>query len=268
MLVTLNISQWTARKYDRKVSHEVEKQHEAKGDAGRYNKLLVDKKALEPMEKIAGAARQSHYEKTLAWGNNNERLLPGAIFLDYSKMMQEYRLQFDRATQAFATHYPELIKESRKRLGTMYDPGDYPTNIVDRFNFSVSVMPVPSADDFRVKLSADHVAQIKADVTRQVENRVNDAVRQVFERARELVNKIHEQTSNKDRKIYDSSIENAQRFVELLPALNLTNNEQISQIEKEMRDLLVDPDRLRKSATLRQSTATAADKLLEKLQWK
>src|SRR5574340_1123555 len=77
MLASLNISMWTARKYDRKVTTEATRSHGAAEDAGRFNKLLVPKTAIQPLEQAAGAARREHDEWTLPWGNNGERLLPG-----------------------------------------------------------------------------------------------------------------------------------------------------------------------------------------------
>src|SRR5574337_1339570 len=180
MLATLNIAMWTARKHDKRVSAEVETAHAARGDAGRYNKLLVDKAALAPIEQIAGAARQEHYRRTLAWGNNNERLLPGSTFMDYTQTMKQFRSEFEQRVQALVNDYPRLRQEARQRLGTMYDPADYPDEIASRFGFNISFMPVPSADDFRVNLNADAMEQIKTEATRAIEERVRDGVRQVY----------------------------------------------------------------------------------------
>lgn len=62
LLVTLNISQWSARKYDRKVTEEVNDTHQAK-DAGRFNKLLIDKTHLDEIQKIVNEARHFHATK-------------------------------------------------------------------------------------------------------------------------------------------------------------------------------------------------------------
>ena len=46
-LVSVNISQWTARKLDRKVTERSHRAHGAPESAGRYNKLLIEAKRLE-----------------------------------------------------------------------------------------------------------------------------------------------------------------------------------------------------------------------------
>ena len=45
MLVSLTVKQWAARKYDKRVSHEVAKTHNTDVDVGRYNKQLLEKSA-------------------------------------------------------------------------------------------------------------------------------------------------------------------------------------------------------------------------------
>ena len=57
MLVELQVSQWTARKYDRKVSNEVAEQHGAEHDMGRYNKNLLGKGSLSAISAIDRSSR-------------------------------------------------------------------------------------------------------------------------------------------------------------------------------------------------------------------
>ena len=46
MLVSLRISAWSGRLYDRKASNHVAVHHEASASAGRYNKCLLPKGRL------------------------------------------------------------------------------------------------------------------------------------------------------------------------------------------------------------------------------
>lgn len=266
MLAALNISQWTARRYDKSVSTEIEKQHQAV-NAGRFNKLLVDKSALEPIEKVAGAARQYHYHVTLPWGENGERLLSAKLFQDFSKAMNGYREEFEARVREFVASYPQLREASRKRLGTMYQPKDYPEDIQRRFEFAISFSPVPSADDFRVNLSESHVDSIKREIVRRTEERQAAALKDVWTRVREVVSKIQEQTGTEDRRIYDSSIENARSLIDILPALNLNQDPELDAIAVEMKTLLVPVDRLRQDKGLRANTAKAAEDILARLPW-
>lgn len=265
LLVSLNISQWSARKYDRKVSDEAARAHAASKDAGRFNKLLIPAVELKPVQQAARVAVAYHNLTALSWDDNGGRILPSAIFTEYSAAMRKHRLEFERTADEFTAKYPQLVQDARKHLGTMYDPQDFPPDIRSKFSFKVSCLPMPSADDFRVSLNGDALALVKEQATQEINDRVDRAVKELFSRAHEIVNTIYEQTGIKDRKIFDSSIENARRFVELLPALNLTKNSLLLQAESDIRALLVDPEKLRKSPTLRKAIAKAAEETLVKL---
>lgn len=267
MIIALNISQWTARKHDKSVSAEVDAQHNAK-DAGRYNKLLVRKESLDPMEKIAGAARAYLYKMTFPWGDNGDRLLPAALFLEFSQTMQQFRVEFDARVREFVAEYPTLVAEARARLGTLYDSADYPAacEIRNRFSFNPpSVTPVPSANDFRVNLNAEYVDSIKADITARMEERQKDTVKECWIRVRGVVAKMTERLGNDKSPLYDSLIQNARDLIDILPALNLTNDPELTDIASELQAILVPVDRLRQDKTLRANTAKKADDILKKL---
>jgi hypothetical protein len=266
LLVSLNISQWSARKYDRKISDETARAHAASKDAGRFNKLLIPAIELKPVQQAARVAIAYHNLTALSWDDNGGRILPSAIFAEYSTAMRKHRLAFEQEADNFTAEYPRLVQDARKHLGTMYDPRDFPPDIRSKFSFKVSCLPMPNVDDFRVNLNSNALALVKEQATQEINDRVDRAVKELFDRAREIVNTIYEQTGIKDRKIFDSSIENARRFVELLPALNLTKNSLLMQAESDIRALLVDPEKLRKSPTLRKTIAEAARETLAKLE--
>lgn len=265
MLAALNISQWTARKYDKKVSAEVEQKHGAK-DAGRFNKVLVAKESLEAITKIAGAARTYHYKMTLPWGDNGERLLPAILFEDYTNEIRTLRDRFDDAVRSFVRDYPELKMEAVRRLGSMYEPQDYPTveEVHAKFGLKVDFSPVPQANDFRVNLNQEYVGEIRRDLEARLNARLKDAQKDAWERVRTVVAHIHERLADKDKTFRDTLIGNAEELVEILPALNITGDKELAAIGEEVKTLLVHPDRLRQDESLRSQTAKKAEEILGK----
>lgn len=261
MLVALNISQWTARKYDKVATNEVDRNHGAK-DAGRYNKLLVDKAALDPMDEIAGAARQHHYSVTLPWGNQGERLLPATLFMDYVQTMGQFKAEFESRAAKFAAIYPQLVQDARQRLGTLYNPADYPTEVRSRFSFDTPVSPVASANDFRVNLNSEYVEAIKREITERQDAQRTEAVKHVWKRVREVVARIEETCSKEKPRIFDSMIESASQLIQVLPALNLNNDPELDRIAYEMKKLVVSPDVLRANPHRRADLAKAAGEVL------
>ena len=64
VLASLNISQWSARKLDKKVTEEIRARNHAEPHAGRYNKLLIAREGLQKVQHAAGEARTFHYAMT------------------------------------------------------------------------------------------------------------------------------------------------------------------------------------------------------------
>lgn len=268
LLLTLNCSQWTARKFDKAVSREVESTHQAK-EAGRYNKLLVPATALKPISNMIGKIRDYHESVTLPWMNDGQRMLPAKLYLEYTQQMRTMRGEFDRLVSDFITHYPILVKEARLNLGTMYDPADYPdiSVIRNKFNVAVRALPIPDAADFRVDIAEEDVAAIKAEIKADIHKQQQEALQHCWDRLRDVVSKIEERLSDPTAIFRDSLIENARSLVKILPALNLLEDPELEAARSavEMRLCMAPPQRLRDDKAVRAQTAQAASEILQRM---
>ena len=225
MLANLNIRTWSARKLDRSVSAEVDVAHSAQ-DGGRYNKLLINKTALDPLTKHAGKVREYHYATTLPWGDNGDRLLPAKQYMDYTAAMRSFKDESDKLTAKFVADYPTLVSDARTRLGTLYDAHDYPdvSDISGRFGLVVGFMPVPDAADFRVDVGAEALEEIKRSINASVNERQAGAVKECWARLYDVVNKLVVMMEKEKPIFRDSIIENVTGLIDMLPNLNITND--------------------------------------------
>lgn len=267
MLATLSISAWTARKQDKKVSAEIEAAHSAH-DAGRFNKLLINKALLDPITKLAGQVREYHYFNTLAWADSGARLLPTKLFIAYSAEIRKFKDQFSKLVLDFKADYPAEVQAARARLGTMYRPEDYPEawQLDDRFSINLEFTPVPDAQDFRVDVSAEAQDELRASVTQAVALRQAEAVKATFVRVRDVVSKIADRLSKDDPIFKDTLITNAEDLCTVLDALNITSDPQITQVrEAILTHLLVSPSELRANQLLRKRVARMASEILATL---
>lgn len=265
MLITLSVSCWTARKQDKKVSTEVEQQHNAK-DAGRYNKLLVDKKDLDPLTSYAGQIRNYHYKMTLPWMDNGARLLPSKLFMEYSAELRKMKAEYERLVSDFILIYDtRLIQEARQRLGTMFDSEDYPdsSTLREKFGVETDIMPVPDGADFRVAVADTERERIARDISDKVAKRQAAAVRDAWARVRDTVGLVATRLSADKAIIRDSLIENARDLARLLPGLNVNDDPLMGKVADAIaNDLLVEPARLRSSTAARQRVVAAANNIL------
>lgn len=266
MLATLSISAWTARKQDKSVSAEVEKAHGAH-NAGKYNKLLVDKTLLKPITKLTAKVREFHYCMTLAWADSGARILPSKLFMDYTARIREFKTEFDQLVTEMLKQYPTEIQAACNRLGSMYNPGDYPdiTDLRDRFNINIEITPVPDGTDFRVDIGNDAQNEIRAAITRSVAERQAGAVKATYARVHGVVSKIAERLSDDKAVFKDTLISNAIELCQVLDGLNITDDPGITDLCQEIRNyLLIPPSVLRNNSHTRAVTAGHAQRILTK----
>lgn len=264
MLVDLTIRRWTATKHDKSVSHEVERNHSAH-DAGRYNKRLIEKSHLAAIETAANMLRRFHYAKTLPWTDKGQRLLPSALFMDYSRELRALRDEFDRLVRDFIATYPQLVQDAQRRLNTLYQPEDYPpTNELNRlFGVDVEFMPVPQADDFRVDVAEEIQEEIRLQITESIAQRQKDLVADCWERVRDLATRVQQQCSSESPIIRETLVSSMTEMPKLLDGLNIMNDPKLTEAAAIMRTSFdVDADELRKYRNRRARCAEAAQEIL------
>jgi hypothetical protein len=240
MLASLQISQWSARKHDKRVSAEVNEKYNGK-DAGRFNKALASKESLKEIQAAVGAARTFHMEQTLAWGERGERLLPSKNYGEYSRQMRIFKQDFDRAVQAFVCRLPPGHIRGSPELGGLFCREDYPevSEIRAKFDFKTVIAPVPTGEDFRVSLARDEVAAIKTDIEQRLIESNAAATRDLWQRLYEVVGHMVDRLSDPDAIFRDSLVGNIIKMTELLPRLNLHDDPALEVMRRQIEASLV-----------------------------
>lgn len=266
MLVRLSISQWTARKFDKNVTAKVAADYNANENVGRYNKVLVAESAIKTIQRTANDARSYHYEQTLPWGDDDSRLLPAANYLPYTRRMNELRARFEGAAEDFIAAYPSLVEDARTRLNGMFSIADYPvtSEIRRRYSFNVTVNPLPAAEDFRVTLQAAEVEQIKIDIELRTGEAQQRAMIDLWNRLHEAVEHIAAKLSDSDAVFRDSLIENVVDLCELLPRLNVLQDDKLETMRQDVEKKLCSyaPQVLREDEVIRCEAASTAKDIL------
>lgn len=269
MLVELTIRQWTARKHDKRVAREVDQGHGAT-NAGRYNKQLIPQDALEPIAKKATAIRAFHYARTLPWGNNGQHLLPAKLFMEYRSELVKHRSEFNQLVGVFVQNYPQLVSDARARLGSLYDPNEYPpaSEVQRSFGVEFDIFPVPTAGDFRVDVANEERSEIAAQIEAATLERQNNATKACFVRVRDVLQRMKRQCVVGKTRITESLVEDARDLTGILDDLNIAGDPELTRLGEEIRrDLLVDAEDLRRSPKTRQAVGDRAAELLDSMPW-
>lgn len=278
LLLSLNISQWSGRRLDREVTKKATDDAGAAADAGRFNKVLIDTKEMEGIVKVVSATRTGFLTRTLPWMNDGSRIANAATYLDTANWFRQQRDVFQEEVNKFIDKYPALIAKSEHRLSGMFKESDYPSQLElgDKFGMAMNVLPVPSHNDFRVDISAEHAAALRAEIEASVNSATEVAVKDVFDRITDVASRMVDRMSNykpgqpgvrAEGTFKDSLVENARDLAALLPALNITGDQRISAMITKLEAMSTETaDVLRVNESARQDAATKAQDILDTIE--
>jgi hypothetical protein len=266
LLVQLNVSQWTARKYDKRASKEVTTAHGAASAAGRFNKsLLPTNDKLENIHKKTTFIRAKYYDNTLPWGMDGTMMLPTSNYLQFMSDFRKEKGEWCQLVQNFLDEYDQMKLDAQRILGSLYDPADYP-NVLElrhKFNMDMAVFPVPSAD-FRVSIGSEELTRIQQDVERRVKDAEQAALKDVWQRLYDRVKHMAEKLADPKAIFRDSMVENAKEICAMLPRLNFSDDPNLEAMRQQVEaTLLKHPEALRNDPDLRQDTAAEAKKIMD-----
>jgi len=273
MLVELNISTWTARKLDKKVSAEVDVAKGAKTSAVNVNKnLLAGTGFLDTITKYAANARAWHLSQTLPWSDNGQRLLPVSNFISYKEQLGKLNENFDALVGKFIEAYPNLVSAAAFQLGDLFNRDEYPEAdaIARKFKFSYNFFPVPQAGDFRVDIGEEARKEIEASCNSLSNSRIESAMKDAWSRLHEHLLRMSERLDYDevaDKKIFrDTLVENAVELVDMLKHLNITKNPDMERARQDLKSAIskYDLDDLRSSMTARNTVKAQVDAILSK----
>jgi len=269
MLTQLSFSVWTGRTQDNRVSEEVTVSKNAERDGGIWWTALIPKRSLRNINTAYNKCKATHNRLTLPWRDGGVRILPTAMFLEYSKAMREVKAEFDEAVDEFLKRYPEILKNARKRLGKLLDDKKLPTAVEVKRKFGVyqEIYPLPDIADFRVNLSKEDVDETRKQMKTSIDNTIEKAMTGIWQQLAELIGKV-EKTLKEPKKVFrDSRISNLKKFCELIPKLNLTDDSKLEDFRKEVVKELVNlrPDNLREIKPERAVGAKTARDMLKKM---
>lgn len=256
LLISLNVSQWTGRRLDRTATHTVETSHATDGHVGNYHKrLLPGCDALTAIQKHVGLIRTFYYAETLPWLADGSRILASQNYLLFTERLKPLIDQFDALVAQLIAEYPVEVQRAQNRLGTLFNPSEYPSPAMLRTYFAISTtfFPVPDASDFRVQILDSERATF--------ESRMADAERAAltdcYARLQDVIAKAIARLSSPDAIFRDSLIENIREVCDVLPRLDFSNDPKLADFRARTESAIsgLTADTLRNSETQRTKAA-------------
>jgi len=265
MLGTLNISVWNPKKTDRKVTLETLIQHGASQDAGAFVKNLLPDGAIDGVKKVESKLRTLFYRRSLPWRDDGIRILPAAVWFEFSAEMRALREEFDQAVGQFLIDYDAHRAKAKIALNGMFNDNDYPAVELVRQKFAVrlSVFPLPDSEDFRVDLPEDVRAAIGQEIDDSVKDSVVLANADLRSRLGKALASVVDRLSDSENIFRDTLITNLRSLCSDIPKLNISGDDGLLKLTAEAEKIAhLEPDQIRADDTVRVSAHKTAGDIL------
>lgn len=273
VLVSLNISTWSARRLDKAASADIASVNGTDAGRVRAHKTLIDPAKLKPIDAIVRDARDYHERVTVPWTYAGVAMLPAAKIMDYDVTIAQFKAKFDTAVDVLVREYPVLVAQQARALGRMFNLADYPPapQIRSKFGMHVtmSMLPATQCTDFRVDIPDSVRQRIEADIHEQYQKltgtlraRLEDDLIYTFSRLRDYDAAVGTDT------IVRLSAPVVDRIVDtrdLLGSANLTQDPDLSACALALEHLTFDLGRMKTDGQYRGYLAHALRSCLNAL---
>jgi hypothetical protein len=238
---------------------------DAEGPFLSAGKKLLDSKhaAFRAVTAIRTRITDSWRGLTLPFPEPGVRLIRHADIMSFDERMADYRAELDDAVHTLDRHYDELKQAAAQRLGSLFNPSDYPATLVGLFRVGWDY-PNIEPPDYLVGLSPELYRQEQERVRARFEEAVRLAEQAFLDEFARLVNHLTGRItgSNEDGtpKVFrDSAVDNLCAFFDRFRSLDVRSNDQLDELVAQAQRAVrgVAAQDLRDSATLRHEVAAA-----------
>lgn len=278
VLVQLNISTWGTERLDKGQTERVNALNNADSKAGKVHKdLMCGTSLAKDIDMLAARSRLWNNEQTMPWQDRGARLLPTSMFMSYKEEMNRKEKHFYNLVGRFIPNYEAAKQTARNYLAGMYNEADYPDadTIVRKYNWSLTVSPVPQSGHFCVDVPASELVEMRRSCDEEVERRLGDAMRKPWDDLYKMLTGMSEKLNEREEKdekakrFHDSFVSNALDLCGLLTHMNVTGDVKLEQARKELERVMagVGVDDIKDSAATRANVKGKLDSILKQFDW-
>ena len=208
---------------------------------------------------------------TLPFTEPGIRLLKQADIQTFVHTMEGFRDELVEAESALNTVYDEIKADARRRLGRLYNPGDYPPEVRGLFGVEWD-FPSVEPPSYLMQLDPDIYRQEQERVAQRFEEAVHLAEQAFISEFAKLVSHLAERLGNGEdgeRRIFrDSAVTNLEEFFNRFRQLNVRSNEDLDHLVEDAREMVrgVTPQSLRQNGQLRVQIASQMNQMQNTLE--
>jgi hypothetical protein len=268
MLVNLHISRWNGYKIDQRASSALIREASAQAGSAIVSKRVVPKEAFADIVTAYNALKAHRDQHTLPWSDKGPRIMTRNIFELFMSGYGDLERQFNAAVKEFIeVRYPQARDQASFRLGTLFQPADYPAaeDLRQKFRVDLDIDGITEPDDFRVTLPEKELNALRVNMEESIKRRLGEAMKDVWLRIVDLLEHYIEKMADSEAIFRDSTVNNLVNLMGILPGLNVTGDPKLREIRQRIMTTIgsYEADDLRKQDDLRAAAAQEAKEILQ-----
>lgn len=226
-------------------------------------KKLINTKhvAFKACTKIISQARGHWRTMTVPFPVDGIRLIRKDLVESFDQKLTQFRDELEDAAEQLQDVYADLREEARTRLGELFNPADYPSDIGDAFRLDWDYPNVEPPDHLRT-LNPRLFEQEQQRAAQRFEEAIRLAEDAFAGELQKLVGHLVECLSGsedgKPKVFRDSTVSNITEFFTRFKSLRIGDNAELDQLVERAEQIVggIDVADLRKDGGLRASIAT------------
>ena len=180
---------------------------------------------------------------------------------EFNRRMTELRQDLDEAVAQLDDHYAELKTAARERLGSQFNPSDYPESMHGLFGVTwdfPNIEPPAYLEHLNPALYEEESQRVAARFDEAVQLAEQAFVTELTGLVAHLTERLTGQVDNKPKVFRNSTIENLIAFFRRFRQLNVRSNQELDELVSQAEQIVqgVEPQSLRDNQVLRQTVAS------------
>jgi HAMP domain-containing protein len=235
---------------------------ESFGAEGQYlsaaKKLLdTSHEAYQPVSSVRNQIVSYWKGLSLPYPEPGVRLIKQDEVQALNERMGQFREELNAAVENLDRHFESLKAAARERLGSLYNPSDYPASLTGLFAVEWD-FPSVEPPEYLLRLNPHLYQQERERISARFDEAVKLAEEAFISEFSKLVSHLTERLSSGaegERKIFrDTAITNLTEFFQRFKSLNVRSSTDLDRLVETARQTLqgADPNIVRNSSSLRQ----------------
>lgn len=209
----------------------------AKG-VGNFNKhLFKDKNSrVAKANQRYSDIYEYHRNNTVPWIDNGPRMIRTELVQEYKQAMRDLTAKADQARDELVAHWDEEVQLDLQRISginpDLAKAEDYPSSMTIRmaYDATITLMPIPNEDDFRIGMDAEDIQRLKDAATEAEVKATEHIIASLIEPLQSAAEKLKTEIGESGSIFRDSLTENIVEVAARMEKVNISTDPQVAKM--------------------------------------